>query len=589
MRYKTGEEFLNTLYKDMYKSDIVMHKANADETSEEKISRYIERLEKAHNMAKNNKHKMDVLKQFYYDKYVIKSLPNSYIAFQQKMAREQGYGTIEVTSRMKEEMLKQVQDEQKLSLDSWIEYLSSDDSMYPMWFKNYVFQGMIKLNKFDKTKGEFSKRSTETVEPFIELNRESLAQVYTTISNAIGDGKLTDNDIKALENGESFKKLYAYYFRQVNKINDDNETAGIWIKYEQGSDYHSLWESLQGKNTGWCTAGERTARSQLFNGDFYVYYTKDENNQFTNPRIAIRMEGKSIIGEVRGIEKNQNLEANMIDIADKKLDEFPSKSKYIKITHDMKLLTLIDNKSKNNQELNKEELAFLYEIDGEIEGFGWQKDPRIEEIINKRGKKREDIAQIYNVNLEEVSLSCEEWWRNKKQTKVLYGNMNLRFISDSTDLYLPKIVIGNLDLGGLEKTDGLVLPETVIGSLYLNELKSTKNVIMPTMIKNQIYLEDVRDMANLRLPISKKNDVISFLPIPDSCFMEDDVYLKYCQDKAMQLECSQKTSEKLETGKVSNIRVMEKLVSIKDSIKFGLYNLKNRDGNKKLDSYWRKN
>ena len=95
--------------------------------------------------------------------------------------------------------------------------------------------------------------------------------------------------------------------------------VGIWKKYNQGENYQELWKSLQGKNTGWCTAGEETCKSQIEGGDFYVYYTKDEEGNYTNPRIAIRIEGTEEIGEVRGIGKNQNLEENMTSIAEEKL------------------------------------------------------------------------------------------------------------------------------------------------------------------------------------------------------------------------------------------------------------------------------
>ena len=37
-----------------------------------------------------------------------------------------------------------------------------------------------------------------------------------------------------------------------------------------------LVKSLEGKGTGWCTAGIETARWQLQGGDFHVYYTKDK-------------------------------------------------------------------------------------------------------------------------------------------------------------------------------------------------------------------------------------------------------------------------------------------------------------------------
>ena len=64
-------------------------------------------------------------------------------------------------------------------------------------------------------------------------------------------------------------------------------------------DAQKLFQSLDGKGTGWCTAGHSTAEIQIRSGDFYVYYTYDANNEPAQPRIAIRMEGKDKIGEVR--------------------------------------------------------------------------------------------------------------------------------------------------------------------------------------------------------------------------------------------------------------------------------------------------
>ena len=98
-------------------------------------------------------------------------------------------------------MLLQVQKDQKMSLDSWIEYLSSDDAMYPMWFKHYAFRGMLKLGQFDKEKREFSRRSKTTTEPYVELNREVLAKVYDTLSKEVGkNDEISEEVKKALEN-----------------------------------------------------------------------------------------------------------------------------------------------------------------------------------------------------------------------------------------------------------------------------------------------------------------------------------------------------------------------------------------------------
>ena len=98
-------------------------------------------------------------------------------------------------------------------------------------------------------------------------------------------------------------------------------TEGAWVRYEQGSDHMRLVDSLQGYGTGWCTAGEHTAETQLSGGDFYVYYSKDGNGEYKNPRVAIRMQGSNI-AEVRGIAEGQNLDPFIIDVADEKLKEF---------------------------------------------------------------------------------------------------------------------------------------------------------------------------------------------------------------------------------------------------------------------------
>ena len=453
MKYKNGEEFLNSLYNNMHMEDAVMHTAEKSDSPTEKISKYLERLERTHDIAKDNPHKMEVLKKFYYDKYVIKELPESYINLQKKIARERGYGDVTVTDEMKEEMLSNVQKEQEKSLDMWIDYLTSDDAMYPMWFKHYAFRGMLKLNKIDKEKGEFGRRSKTTTEPYVELNREVLARVYDTLVKEIGTNEeISEEASKALENGESFKKLYEYYLTDTGYVNRDNDTDGLWVKYDQGSDYKPLWESLQGKNTGWCTAGEETAKTQLSNGDFYVYYTKDNDGKYKEPRIAIRMDGKSNIGEVRGVGERQNLEGCMTPIAEEKLNEFPDKDKYLKKVNDMKLLTEIDNKVNKNIELNKEDLRFLYEIDSKIEGFGYDNDPRIKEIRDKRNNKK-DLAFVFGCKEENIGTKLSDF--------------------ESNDIIC---FYGDLKFTGANLTDNFRNLQYIIGDAYFNNLISARGL-----------------------------------------------------------------------------------------------------------------
>ena len=573
MKYNNGEDFLNKLYREMHMSNEVMHKADPSDTPEEKIRKYISRLGHAHELSRKSEHSLELLKKFYYDKYLIKELPESYINLQKKIAREKGHGDVSVSDRMKENMLNQVREDQKSTLDLWIDYFMSEDAMYPTWFKVYAFKGMLGLSTFNKEKQEFGKRTDKTTSPFIDLNMEALSKVYDILKGEIGENNLNDEEIEVLSKGESFKELYTYYLtNQDSKIINNDETEGIWIKYNMGSDYMPLWESLQGKNTGWCTAGKETAKIQLKGGDFYIYYTKDENNEYKNPRIAIRMNGKNEIGEVRGTSKNQNLESNMEPILDKKLEEFPDKDKYKKKVHDMKFLTLIEEKQKNNLELSLDDLKFLYEVDSKIEGFGYQDDPRIEEIIFKRDK-RKDIAFVYGINENEIAFSKEEWKENKDRIKVYYDNLYLNSLTSAEGLKLPDIINGDLDLSSLTSARGLKLPDTVNGYLDLSSLTSARGLKLPNTIKGTLdlssltsaeglklpdtingdlylgsliradglklpstitgylYLNNITSAEGLVLPISLLGKVYSYIDIPEECFVPDEEYYKYINEE----------------------------------------------------------
>ena len=308
--YLTGESFVDSIYQNLINSEEVKRAIERRNTNpinrEDAIKAYMDRLEKAHFTER----KLTLLKSLYYKRYVIDHLPENYVQLQQKISREQGRGNIIINSEGRKEMLKHIQDEQKKSLDLWLTYLNSKDAMYPMWFRYYAFQGMLKLGKYDKERGKFTKRSKNTAIPFIEVNPEILGQMYTLLSKMMAKKELSLEEVKTLNNGESFNKLYTYILNNmIINIGKLDSKDGMWIKYDQGKNYKKLWQSLQGKNTGWCTAGEETCKTQIEIGNFYVYYTKDENDKYKIPRVAIRMRGCDEIAEVRGIDKNQNLES----------------------------------------------------------------------------------------------------------------------------------------------------------------------------------------------------------------------------------------------------------------------------------------
>ena len=500
-------DIISKMYKDLHNSERVLHVSKESDKKRERLLNYFNRLKKIHKRVSESKNKSDekLLKGFYYDLYVIKpeDIPESYFQNQVKLARERGYGNIELTNEDKKRMTDQVIEDQKHSLDKWIEYFLYDEESksYEMWEKYWVFQGLQNLGKYDKKTYKFSKRDKTTVYPFPPVEREFIFTTLHLMEDYIKDKK-GDEEIKSALGSGNFKMLYEYVIKQ-SMLKDklqSNTTSGKWVKYEQGSDYNILRDSLQGYYTGWCTAaGENFAKSQLAGGDFYVYYTLDNNGEAKIPRIAIRMDGKNKIGEIRGIADRQNMEPEMMPILEEKLKEFPDRDKYLKKEHDMKLLTLIDKKVNNNIELTLDELKFLYEIDSKIEGFGYEKDPRINEIKNKRNIKK-DCALIFDVKEEEVALSQEEWGENPNKFKVLVSYLYPWHLVKPNGLVLPRHIIGFLDLSGRTNAEGLVLPQSISDVLYFSGLTSAKGLILPQSIGGNLFLDNLTSAEGLVLP-----------------------------------------------------------------------------------------
>ena len=488
-------KFIDRLYSDLYLNDsVVKHTTSKDKYK--RIKEYITYLEDIHNGVINHNH-IDTLKKMYYDKYVIKEedIPNSYYEHEQILALERGYGHIKYDEEEKKELNSIIINDQKKSLDVWLDYFLSEDSSYiPFWAKYWAFSGMLKLGSFDKEKGKYTKRSRHTVTKFADLNREALALSIDYLLKYLNKEEISDKELEGLVKNGSFGSIYTYIITKVlsNNTNITKRNKGIWIKYEQGTDHMPLVESLQGYNTGWCTAGESTARLQLSQGDFYVYYTLDDNDEYKVPRIAIRMEGDSI-GEIRGIAENQNLEPEMEEVVALKIKDFPDKEEYYKKVRDMETLTRI-YKNWQDEDLSKEELRFLYEIDYEIEGFGYEDDPRIGEILDFRDTKK-DLAKIFDLSEDQIALSQDEL---TEDTVYCHGSLSFSE-TDAKDIKMPKIVNGLLEFHNLLIADGLKLPEKVNGSIYFYSLLDARGLKI-NEVNGAILFKKLRSAQGLELP-----------------------------------------------------------------------------------------
>lgn len=358
----------------------------------------------------------------------IKKIATGLYESEKKIAIERGMGAdidsldeSEVIERYIEN-IKEKKEVQSETLKSWIDYITGPDCTLPTWFKYHAIRSLLAMGTKSIEKADYNKRASTTVSPYPEFNSEALGWVYKAINkelvaqdvvsqvinSKIQEGQeLTEDDrlkessrIEGLMSSDKFSKLFYFANLEVKGNLDRSFVEGEWVKYDQGSDHTLLEKSLKGKGTGWCTA-EGSAAGQIENGDFYVYYSKNGNTgSYSEPRIAIRMNGKNEILEVRGVNPGQELEPQFTDIVDAKMNDFgeDEAKKYKKKTGDMRILTQINKKAEMLEELTKEELKFLYEIDSSIEGFGYKVDPRIEEIKEKRkDQKLQDYIKMFDV------------------------------------------------------------------------------------------------------------------------------------------------------------------------------------------------
>ena len=521
MSEKPGFEFLKQKYNNLHTKQPVEHaqkekKRRGEEASQkpvDKIGDFMSVLERTHGHH-DNPEVLERIKEGYHNKYVIKEekIPEEYLYKQKqeeaKRAFDEGRGEglekdengnfiipEEENNLAKETLIN----DQKDSLDSWVDYLSSEDATYPTWAKYWAFNSVTKMGKLEKyltcancgkkvSEGDkvceneecnkqfkdqddkksghrFQERTENTISPFPTLNARVLAKTIEAIEVQVlekqkpkkqrGDIEnlslnLDDEEYKKLLSTENFSKLYVQFLGEMPEYSREGlkEIKGEWKKYDQGSEPDELVDSLKGYPLEWCTATYSTAKTQLQGGAFYIYYSNTPQGEPKIPRIAVRMDSNEI-AEIRGIEPGQNMDPYITTVLKEKMKDFPGGEKYEKKIEDMKRLKEVYYRYEKDEELDKDDLNFIYEIDNKIEGFGFEKDSRIPEILKNRDKK-EDISKVIGFKKEQISLTKEE----------ALGGKDIEYHH------------GNLYLNRLQSAEHLKLPETVGGDVCLNDLQS---------------------------------------------------------------------------------------------------------------------
>lgn len=490
--YKSAIRMIDKLYKEFYKSDEYRHQFRNTNAKFENISSYIERLEKIFKKIKNNPIYINRIKQLFYNKYIIKreNIPNinqNQTRYKRKRKNDEQLNLIHQ---------EQVINDQKASLDTWLDYFISKESDHiPMWAKFWAFQGMIKLGTYNKISMQYNKREKNNTGVFAELNKEALNMTIQYLRKMLNKEKIEDKDLELLVKSGSFKKVYEIMLRKTKKETSDIYD-GIWVRFDKGSNPINMVSSIQGYNTEWCIAGCGTAYQQLNQGDFYIYYTKNNKGEYKVPRLAIRMENDNIIREICGVADKQNIEENFEKIIKDKIKNFKDKDEFYAGIQQLEYLTYIHQKWLKDEELTKEELMFLYEINNDILGVVPKKDPRINEILNSRNI-REDLALIFNSREDEIALDEYELYDNPTKIVCLYNSLTI----DDQKVNFPKLLFvkGNITGSYLKNVNGFKSLRRIGGDVNLDSLIDAKG------FKNVVSIGGSVNCPNLKTSIGFEN------------------------------------------------------------------------------------
>ena len=359
-------------------------------------------------------------------------IPDAYWKQQEQILRDNGQGR-ELSRDEKEILAEDLIDKQRQSITSWTNYLGDKNCPYPLWFKVYAFDGISKMsNALNLDDADYSRRDNTTALSFPKLNAEILAKVYRQINDFYGVDKENwlaqhsdDEKLVSLVKSANFPKLYAKELVDTKVIIKTPERTedihGDWFEYKLG-DEEKIASLAEG--TKWCVVDPNVAHNYLAYGQysnpeeedddydqdyeddedwedddikvedpeakFIIFRLEDPNTPgvfASNGSASIRLDPDGIVAEVSGLNDGQAVEDALVPIVKEKALSLPGGEKYLQKFDDKQTLIKLDNKMKEGEDLTKEELSFLYELDRPIATLDTynEEDPRIPELKEKYG------------------------------------------------------------------------------------------------------------------------------------------------------------------------------------------------------------
>ena len=400
-------------------------------------------------------------------------IPDAYWKQQEQILRDNGQGR-KLSEYEKEILAEDLIDKQRQSITSWANYLGDKNCPYPLWFKVYAFDGISKMsNALNLDDADYYRRDNTTALSFPKLNAEILAKVYRQINDFYGVDKENwlskhsdDEKLVSLVKTANFPKLYAKELVDTKVILKTPERTedvhGDWFEYKLG-DEEEIASLAEG--TRWCVVDPNVAHNYLVYGEyghskstgadeesnskakFIIFRLEDPNSPgvfASNGSASIRLDPDGIVDEISGLNDGQAVEDALIPIVKEKALSLPGGEKYLQKFDDKQALIKLDNKMKEGEDLTKEELTFLYELDRPIATLDTYniEDPRIPELKEKYSieyavEKGVDANKLVSsLGSKDITKNLELLLRNGADVDNIVNNIASYHIAENLDTLL---------------------------------------------------------------------------------------------------------------------------------------------------------
>ena len=427
-------------------------------------------------------------------------IPDSYWKQQEQILRDNGQGR-ELSRYEKEVLAEDLIDKQRQSITSWANYLGDKNCLYPLWFKVYAFDGISKMsNALNLDEADYNRRDNTTALSFPKLNAEILAKVYRNINEFYGVVKEDwlskhpdDEKLVSLVKSANFPKLYAKELVDTKVIIKTPERTedvhGDWFEYKLG-DEEEIASLAEG--TRWCVVDPNVAHNYLtygqysnpeeyddYDDDYYDYDDAEVENSeakfiifrledpnspgvyASNGSASIRLDPDGIVDEISGLNDGQAVEDALVPIVKEKTISLPGGEKYLQKFDDKQALIRLDKKMEKGQDLTKEELSFLYELDRPIATLDTynRKDPRIPELKEKydleyaleKGVDANKLAS--SLESEDIISKLDVLLRYSADIDNIVKNIDSKDINTNLDTFLKYHADIDLVVGKMEPHD----------------------------------------------------------------------------------------------------------------------------------------